>query len=141
MKYVKPTVWGTSFTCPHSGAFAMQEWKYRTWEFDAVPPGPQNRNNATLRVNRCAHCSQYCLWLNEVMVWPDRGEAPPPNPDMPDGVKKYYDEAASIAQKSPRGAAALLRLAIQVLCKELNEKGDNINADIASLVKKGLPVT
>ncbi len=73
------------------------------------------------------------------MVYPDIGNAPFPNSEMPEAVKNTYLEAASIASKSPRGAAAILRLGIQVLCKDLGEPGKDINKDIASLVKKGLP--
>lgn len=73
------------------------------------------------------------------MVFPDSGNAPPANSEMPASVKKLYLEAAAIHSKSPRGAGALLRLGIQVLCAELGEKGENINADIKSLVSKGLP--
>jgi Domain of unknown function (DUF4145) len=65
--------------------------------------------------------------------------APPPNVDTPANVLKTYDEAASIASKSPRAAAGLLRLAVQMLCKELGEPGENLNNDIGSLVKIGLP--
>ncbi len=75
----------------------------------------------------------------DVMFYPDTGNAPFPNPEMPEAVKKIYLEAASIHIKSPRGASALLRLGIQILCKELGEGGKNINSDISSLVKKGLP--
>lgn len=73
------------------------------------------------------------------MYFPDTGNAPFPNPEMPEAVLKLYIEASAIHTKSPRGAAALLRLAIQVLCKELGEAGNNINTDIGNLVKKGLP--
>ena len=79
------------------------------------------------------------LWFHDKMVYPARGQAPPPNPDLPADVKAIYEEAATISASSPRGAAALLRLAIQHLATHLGGKGDNINADIALLVSQELP--
>jgi len=73
------------------------------------------------------------------MVYPDFQGVQPPNQDLSDDIQADYQEAASILQKSPRGAAAILRLVIQKLCKDLGEEGKNINSDIKSLVSKGLP--
>ncbi|EJC6733399.1 DUF4145 domain-containing protein [Vibrio parahaemolyticus] len=72
------------------------------------------------------------------MLYPTNGSAPVANEDLPEDVKADYLEAASIAQLSPKGAAALLRLAIQKLCLHLGGEGKNINNDIALLVKNGL---
>ena len=134
--YITPTVYEKKFTCPHCGAIALQRWQDSMWNLGARC---ESSKEMPIRVARCDHCGNNSLWFQNSMVYPDIGTAPQPNPDMPDSVKDIYREAASISAKSPRGAAALLRLAIQVLCKELGEKGENINEDIATLVKKGLP--
>ena len=60
--------------------------------------------------------------------------------DLPTDVTRDYSEASSVLQKSPRSAAALLRLAVQKLCVSLGEKGHDLNTDIGNLVKKGLPI-
>jgi len=58
---------------------------------------------------------------------------------MPEAVRIDYEEAYKVFLISSRRVSALLRLAIQKLCQELGEKGHNINDDIKSLVRKGLP--
>jgi hypothetical protein len=83
---------------------------------------------------------EWGYWVNEVLVAPAIAAAPLPHPDMPEDVQTDYIEARDVASRSPRSACALLRLAHQKLCISLGEKGKNLNDDIASLVKKGLPV-
>lgn len=89
-------------------------------------------------VSECYNCSKLAIWVGDHMVWPHPNEAPPPNNDLPGDIAADYLEAGDIVNASPRGAAALLRLAIQKLCVHLGESGKNINDDIASLVSKGL---
>ena len=135
--YTAPDFDKDAFNCPHCGAFAHMEWRseQRNIYYQAI----------------CAHCRQYSLWrvtkmdsdgFNIVkkgeMLYPDFGSAPLPSEDMPEDVKKDYEEAARIFIKSPRGAAALLRLGLQKLCIHLGEEGKNINTDIRSLVEKGV---
>ena len=91
-------------------------------------------------LSRCFNCDQVVIWIYDNLVWPRTGAAALPNPDLPNEVRADYEEASTILDLSPRGAAALLRLGIQKLCKHLGEGGKDINADIASLVKKGLDV-
>jgi hypothetical protein len=96
----------------------------------------ENLNNVW--VSRCFNCNDLAIWIHDRLIFPQRGEAPQANPDIPADIRRDYDEASAILDRSPRGAAALIRLGIQKLCRELGETGENINADIASLVSKGL---
>ncbi len=140
MTYIAPSILEKSFTCPHCGVLARQQ----KWGFEIKQPSQalypeKNIQNAPLRITKCEHCENNCLWIGDTYVYPDRGNAPQPNPDMPENVKNDYEEAARVYTKSPRGAAALLRLAIQKLMVHLGQPGRNINDDIASLVTEGLP--
>ena len=135
MKYIQPTVLANSFTCPHCGTIAKQDWWSSTWDGFRG----QSSEHKSIKVGKCQHCEKHTMWIEERMSHPETGNAPFPNPEMPESVKKLYIEAAAIYTKSPRGAAALLRLSIQILTKELGETGKNINTDIGNLVKKGLP--
>jgi hypothetical protein len=86
------------------------------------------------------HCGEFGVWKMGKIVFPRVKMASPPNPDFPDNAKGDYEEARTIVAESPRGAAALLRLAVQELCVHLGEPGKNLNDDIGKLVAKGLPV-
>ena len=87
----------------------------------------------------CLECGQKTIWYKQHLVAPVATSAPPPNPDMPDDIRKDFEEARDVAERSPRSAAGLLRLCVQKLCIYLGEPGANLNADIGSLVAQGLP--
>ncbi|MBB2674681.1 UNVERIFIED_ORG: hypothetical protein GGE44_004259 [Rhizobium esperanzae] len=89
-------------------------------------------------LTKCFNCQEIAIWRSAIMVYPEPTTVCSANPDTPAHILADYEEAAAIVSKSAKGAAALLRLAIQKLCQHLGLPGKNINADIASLVKKGL---
>ena len=91
-----------------------------------------------LHLSKCYNCKNLAVWQHEKLLSPATKGGVQPNPDLPDDVARDFEEAREIVNLSPRGAAALLRLCVQKLCKHLGEPGKSIDADIASLVSKGL---
>ncbi|API54843.1 hypothetical protein BMW22_15345 [Rhizobium leguminosarum] len=91
-----------------------------------------------LNFTQCYQCEKVAVWIFDRLIYPATGEAPPPNPDLPDDIKADYREASSILHLSPRAASALVRLCIQKLCIHLGQSGKNINSDIGALVANGL---
>lgn len=128
----------SSFNCPQCLAFSEQKWSNGV---TFISSRGYQENIPDLDICYCTHCTKYSIWHCGSMVHPESSNVLPPNSDLPDEILLDYKEAASIFQRSPRGAAALLRLSIQKLCIELGEEGKDINADIKSLVQKGLPMS
>ena len=91
-------------------------------------------------VSQCFSCKEFSFWIDRNLIHPVNDHEIQSNVDMPEDVKRDFEEAAKICRLSPRGSAALLRLCIQKLCVHLGGDGKNINADVASLVEKGLNV-
>lgn len=129
--YTAPYLNGNAFNCPHCGAYAHQTWA------DMWTGG--NVNVDGLKTALCSQCKQWSVWWYGEMIRPSITPVEKPSNDLPTEVKRDYEEAAQIVQKSPRAAAALLRLAIQKLCASVGGDGKNLNTDIATLVENGLP--
>jgi hypothetical protein len=89
-------------------------------------------------VATCSSCGDFTLWVNKEIVYPKKTTLPPPNEDLNEDIKALYLEASSILVDSPKGATALLRLALQKLLEQVGKSGKNINNDIKSLVAEGL---
>jgi hypothetical protein len=134
-KYYPPKYYGDDFHCPNCGVYSHQYWS-KTYYQDSTGFGKIPDTD----ISTCSHCHRSSFWHLEKLIYPSIGSVPLPNADLPPEILEDYDEAREIINQSPRGASALLRLAIQKLCMHLGQSGKNINSDIAALVKIGLPV-
>ena len=148
------------FRCPHCSVVARQNWyslaahHESSLEDSDGKTGLESASKPTLgivggrmlvsqdllgvKIANCHNCESITIWIGDELVYPDIGTAPPPNGDLSEAVRADYDEAVSVFSKSPRSAAALLRLGVQRLCAELGVKEKNLNDAIGELVKQGL---
>jgi Domain of unknown function (DUF4145) len=120
-----------------------------------------------LHVSRCYNCKGFTVWVRDRLVFPIRGDELPeivevdfreiaedvqaPAEDVQhseedvqepaedfDESSEDFEEAAAVLNKSPRAAAALIRICIQNMMPLLKETGKNLDENISSLVRKGL---
>ncbi|OQS35563.1 hypothetical protein B0T40_12530 [Chromobacterium haemolyticum] len=153
MSYVMPEHNKSAFNCPHCNAYAQMEW---TKLYNAKSA----RTQFEMATCTIEHCQKSSVWMNNLsssellmiqmataggaqlcglsyrMIYPQTAMAPMPSEDLPEDCKREYLEARDIAARSPRGAAALLRLTLQMLCKHLGFPGKNINDDIQAMVRE-----
>jgi hypothetical protein len=123
-----PEAGADGFVCPHCHAYSNQKW-------DDI----KFYNGSFGRVGKCQKCEHHSIWVDGKMFYPKSSTAPSAHKEMPEDVKRDYDEARLVLDDSPRAAAALLRLAIQRLL-ENHFGADNysINSEIGDLVEEGV---
>jgi len=129
------------FSCPYCHITATHIWHDIYKEVHSYRSGAPIKttvNIPELFISICTHCKKQTLWYNKEIIYPFTPQAPLPHKDMPSDVKEDYLEAREIVDKSPRAAAALLRLALEKLLPQIGATGNDINDKIASLVRKGL---
>lgn len=146
-----------AFNCPSCGVYARQIWHMlarvngsssnnanltvpsQNKSFEATPTNVSAYIINGLNISRCGHCGENCLWLKDKLLVPYNSNVHPAHDDMPESVKVIYTEAAEISNASPRGAAALLRVALELLTHELGcNPESSINNKIAEIVSKGV---
>lgn len=143
--YEEPELDKEAFNCPYCNAYANFHWSHISVTV------PRGQTTIPHKAAQCARCKKWTLWTFEQtgrgpsgpihvgrLVQPIKLISPVAHSDLPEECKSEYDEARQVLPFSPRAAAALLRLCIQKLCKELGAAGNNVNDDIGALVKGGL---
>lgn len=133
------------YHCPHCNVYSKQFWAHLAtltkFDWRSIVDNNSHFNEILGKdwvVSKCQHCGEYIVWYNGNIVYPKTMIVEFPNQDLDADIINDYLEAAKIFSDSPRSAAALLRLALQKLCRQLGESGKNINEDIKNLVSKGL---
>jgi hypothetical protein len=91
-----------------------------------------------LTLSHCYSCGGFGVWIADELLYPAISSEISPHEDMPGNIKNDFQEAADIVDRSPRGAAALLRLCMQKLMPSIGGKGENLNDDITKLAEEGL---
>ena len=93
-------------------------------------------------VTVCHHCEKPTIWLDDNQtlkpILPSDNQYPSPSDKMPQEVKDVYNQAGSIADKSPRAANAMLRSAIEELMRIIVETPGDLNQMIEDAYKNNI---
>lgn len=136
-----------AFNCAFCDAYAQQAWLMCFVSNDSDPnpkllcnplsnksSHPQvSGQTGAISCSECQACGFVSLWIGGHQIFPGSSkEIAKPNEDMPEDIKEVYIEAADIFSRSPRSAAALLRVCLEKLLIKLEIKGHNLNEKIGN---------
>ncbi len=152
----EPQLYLSPFRCPYCRVVAQQDWQQLYWQDD-----DSSFNDAFIRATllvdkhitfflftaQCSNCTKASVWraegssdgegaakyVNGRMLFPSKSSTEQLPEGAGDVAVQCYSEAKSIADKSPRAAAALLRVTIEAVCRQvLGER----NGTLAELIEK-----
>lgn len=136
--FTAPAFRENAFTCLHCETFSLMVWSdlyvHENFQFGLC----------NIVRCRCMQCTEISIWKFDpdsgtgALAFPSRVSAPDASLDLPSDCLVDFEEAREICSRSPRGAAALLRLCLQKLLRHIGGKGENIDSDIKTLVAAGL---
>ncbi len=104
-----------------------------TYEYQSYPQSLKVKM-VNLHLSSCYSCKGFAVWVRGRLVFPVSIEE---NLDL---RQEDFEEAATILNKSPRGAAALVHLCVQKLMPLLNQDSKKFDENISSLISRGLEV-
>jgi len=145
MQYVAPARDSDGFHCPLCGAYAYQRWEPFVVGYESKGGEGAGawwgigREAEGFAMSFCENCGRPMVWRGDEPIWPLATSAPLPVGRMPGDVRADFEEARQVVDRSPRAAASLLRLSLQKLFRHLGCGGESIDADVAALVRSGLP--
>jgi hypothetical protein len=129
-KYFPPQFNSNQFHCPWCHVYASQEWSELypknnpTLSLRWVNDSGNIRPASFIKIAVCAHCGRSSLWAVDQLLIPATSTVPSPHELMSDNVSLLYREVLPTSSKS---AAALLRLAVQILVAHLTKSPPTTN--------------
>ena len=137
--FIAPEMDLKAFTCLHCSTVATMYWGPIYAEIASRHMGTD------FRLCICSHCNRRSIWRTSAnddsegsLIYPGAISAPEAHEHIPADCGVEFEEARDICERSPRGAAALLRLCLQKLLGHIGGKGEHIDTDIKALVAAGL---
>lgn len=134
MDDILPTVGAEAFNCPHCKAYSGQQWRELEYAWRS-----HVQKSKKFKVGTCITCAKISIWDGGRMVYPATSNAPAPNPNMPEEIKRDYEEARDLESRSPRAACVLLRLCVEKMVNDMVGARGSLNTKIGKMVKAGLP--
>ena len=138
-KDISPAFHKTHFKCMSCKVYAVQEW--RTVNHLYISENGKlyyysHDKYFEVKSSTCLRCMNTYLWNSntESIIYPRSSSLPHHSLDLPENMRKIYEEARDVYEVSPRCAAALGRVLLEKLVyylleKQYTSKGDDNTED------------